>query len=74
MDARQTRQPGDLILDRYMPDATPEEREVARENLKRLARLMLRVEVRKAREWYEQQIRASGDPEVDSEVRACPPP
>ena len=30
-------QPGDLILDRYMADASVEEREEARENLRKLA-------------------------------------
>ena len=39
-------QPGDTILDRYMPDATPEEREAARENLKEFAELILRFCIR----------------------------
>ena len=52
--------PGDLILNRYMPDATEQEREEARENLKQLARVLMRIEARLAREWYENQIRESG--------------
>ncbi len=40
------RQPGDLILDRYMPNATPEERETARENLRRYAASIYRFCVR----------------------------
>lgn len=35
--------PGDIILDRYLPSATEEEREHARENLRRLAKYLLRV-------------------------------
>jgi hypothetical protein len=37
------KRPGDLILDRYMAHASVEEREAARENLRRLARLIIRV-------------------------------
>lgn len=42
--------PGDAIINRYMPNATPEEKEAARENLKKLARFILRVEERRFRE------------------------
>ena len=35
------RRPGDLILDKYMPDATPIEREEARFNLRQLALLII---------------------------------
>jgi len=58
---------GDLIINRYMPNATEEERKDARENLRRFARVLLRIEERLAREWYEKQIRESGDVKVDSE-------
>ena len=37
------RQPGDIILDRYMPDATPEEQDDARENLYAFAAVILRI-------------------------------
>ena len=40
------RRPGDLILDRYMPNAAPEERERAHERLRRLALLVARVRER----------------------------
>ena len=40
------RQPGDIILDRYMPNASLEKREAARERLKRLAALIVRVHKR----------------------------
>ena len=36
-------QPGDLILDRYLPDATPEKREEAREVLREHALLLIRI-------------------------------
>lgn len=40
------RQPGDLILDRYMPQATAEEREAARTNLRTLLATLMRIEER----------------------------
>lgn len=49
-DADHTRQPGDLILDRYMPDAKLEEREQARDNLYSFAAVILRICTRIARE------------------------
>jgi len=52
------RRPGDLILDRYMPGATDEEREAARENLRTYASVVLRIATRLATEEYEQAIRA----------------
>lgn len=70
---QQEHRPGDLILKKYMPNATEDEREEARENLRRLARVLLRIEERMAREWYEKQIRASGGSEVDSERGTSPP-
>jgi hypothetical protein len=66
------RRPADAILDRHMPDASAEEREKARESLRRLARFLLRVDDRHFREWCEQQIRASGGGEVDSESNLPP--
>jgi hypothetical protein len=50
--------PGDLILNRYMLDATEEEREDARENLRAYAMVILRIATRLATEEYEQEIRA----------------
>ena len=57
--------PGDLILNRYVPNATEAEREEARENLKQLARVLMRIEARLAREWREKQTRESGGHAVD---------
>lgn len=46
--------PGDVFLNRYMPDTTEEEREAARENLKNFAAVMLRVFTRMAKEDQDQ--------------------
>jgi hypothetical protein len=35
--------PGDHILNRYVPNASPEEREEARESLEQLAQLFIRA-------------------------------
>jgi hypothetical protein len=37
------RRPGDLIIDRYVKDCSPEEREDARENLRAYARVLARI-------------------------------
>jgi len=50
--------PGDLILNRYMLNATEEEREEARENLRAYATVIMRIATRLATEEYEQEIRA----------------
>ena len=42
--------PGDLILNRYMPDATEEEREAARENLREYAVIVVAIAKRLAKE------------------------
>jgi len=60
------RHPGDAFLDRHIPCATEEERNHARENLHRLAKVILRIEERLAREWHQEQIRKSGDGAVES--------
>jgi hypothetical protein len=44
------REPGDVILDRAMPNASAEEREVARENLYAFAAALLRIYTRIADE------------------------
>jgi len=38
--------PGWLFIDRYMPNVTPEEQEAAYENLRSLAKLLLRIDDR----------------------------
>ncbi len=54
----------DLIIDRYMPHATPEELEAARENLNQFAAVMLRVFTRMAREDHERAIRTLAKPDL----------
>ncbi len=38
--------PGWLFIDRYMPNATPEEQEAAYENLRSLVQLLLQIDER----------------------------
>ena len=64
--------PGDIIIDRYLPDGAGEERENARENLRRLARLLIRVHERLARDNPQATIRAIGDPALESESPPTP--
>ena len=44
-----------------MPNAGVEEREAARDNLHKLAQVLMRIEDRVAREWYAQEIRKDGE-------------
>ncbi|HEV2560735.1 MAG TPA: hypothetical protein VGT78_01215 [Rhizomicrobium sp.] len=50
MDQRAKPEPGDYILDRYMPNASPAEREAARANLYAFAAAILRTCTRIAQE------------------------
>jgi len=50
MAGTEQRRPGDIILDNAMPNATHEEREVARENLYAFAAAILRICTRLAEE------------------------
>jgi hypothetical protein len=45
-----SQRPGDLILNRYMPNATEEEREAARENLREYATVVVGIAKRLVRE------------------------
>ena len=55
-------QPGDLILDRYMPHATEVEREAARENLRQYAEIILRIAKRLAKKDMEREKRKFDSP------------
>jgi hypothetical protein len=68
-----THRPGDIILNKYMPNASHEERELARESLKRLARLLLRVHERLAVDNSHTAIRAVTDSGLKSELPATTP-
>jgi hypothetical protein len=67
MPDKNARKPGDYILDRYLPHASAETREESRENLRRLARLLIRVHTRLARDNPQGKIRGNDGDEVDSE-------
>jgi hypothetical protein len=58
MSTQHKPRPGDLILNRYMLNATEAEREESRENLRAYATVILRIATRLATEEYEQEIRA----------------
>ena len=57
------------IVNRYMLEASAEDREQALLSLKRLARVLIRIEDRHARAWYAQRIRDSGAAAVESEMQ-----
>jgi hypothetical protein len=67
MEFPRAKRPGDVFLDRYMSNASVEEREAARENLRRFARLILRICTRIAEEEHEARIRAQADADVVSD-------
>ena len=62
-------QAGDAIIDRYMPSASKAKREAARENLKSLASVILRISTREYYERLEAQKKSSsfceGTPTTD---------
>lgn len=51
--AKQKSRPGQLFIDRYMPDASEEEREAAYENLRGLITILVEIDDRLAREHRE---------------------
>jgi hypothetical protein len=53
------RRPGDRILDRYCPNLTPEERELAHQRLRNLARVLIRIAKRQAEEALQADSRES---------------
>lgn len=63
-----SRQAGDKFLDHYLPNNSIDEREAARENLRRLARLIIRVHERGARDVVDRTIRPKEIGTVDSKV------
>lgn len=66
------RRPGDFILDRYMPNATVEEREIARENLHAFAVVVVGIARRLALEERKQAIRGRTDITVELPERHPP--
>lgn len=50
MDTQTERRPGDHILDHYVPHLNDADREIARERLQGLAKIMLDIAIRKVEE------------------------
>lgn len=58
--------PGDVFLDRYMPNASDKEREEARQNLYDFFAVLLRIATRRANEDHDNAIRANKGQAVES--------
>jgi ribosome recycling factor len=71
MTEHRDHQPGDIILDRYLPDATPEEREAARAQLHAFVAWQLRIVIRQIRS---EQADSAARQERDTLDSADPPP
>jgi hypothetical protein len=69
MNDPKPRRPGDLILDHYMPNATEEQREEARSNLKAYVAAVIGIRQRLDREAGDKEIRAKADVDVESEAQ-----
>lgn len=54
--------PADRLINRYMPNATAEEREAAQYSLQHLARILMRIEDRLAKEWWDTTGKALHEP------------
>jgi hypothetical protein len=61
----ESRKPGDAILDRYMPNASYEEREAARASLYRFVGILVRIALRELAK--EDAIRANSEAGVKSD-------
>ena len=53
--------PEDIFIDRYMPGATPEQRKEASENMRALIAVLLRINLRLAREECDSRESDSSD-------------
>jgi hypothetical protein len=73
-DPRVEKRPGEMLLDRYMPNASEAERAQAYENLRGLIVILVEIDRRLAREHREREIRANRSPELDSDYRPNPRP
>lgn len=70
MTSTHKRRPGDQILDRYLPDVTGAERELARERLDGLVKLLIRI----ARRKVDEDMHSIDSRESDSSDRIQPNP
>lgn len=65
---KQSRRPGDQIIDRFLPDISPEERELAHERLRAMVHVVLRIGRRLAGE-----AKARADSTHDGQSGRIPP-
>ena len=72
METSPDHRPGDHILDRYVPHLSGADRELARERLQGLAKLLLRIAMREVRE--EMQAADSRDSDSRRIISSTPPP
>ena len=72
METSPDHRPGDHILDRYVPHLSGADRELARERLQGLAKLLLRIAMREVRE--EMQAADSRDSDSKRIIYSTPPP
>lgn len=70
MEPTYKRRPGDRILDRYTPDLTGADRELAHDRLGRLVKLLIKI----ARRKVDEDMHISDSRESDSEGRIQPSP
>jgi len=61
MTQHRDHQPGDIILDHYLPNATPEEREEARAHLRAFVEWQMRIIMRQLREETDSHARQERD-------------
>jgi hypothetical protein len=67
------RRPGDIFLERYVPNASHEKREEARQNLRNVVAALLRIAMRCADEDYAAAIRMKTDGAVQFDGGPIPP-
>ena len=72
METSPDHRPGDHILDRYVPHLSGADRELARERLQGVARLLLRIAMREVRE--KMQAADSRDSDSKRIISSTPPP
>ena len=64
--------PGDVILNRYMPNASEADREEARANLYAFVAVLVRIAKRRTDEEIEREIRVKAEGKVESEPSNIP--
>ena len=72
MERAENHRPGDIILNRYLPDATEREREEARGNLYEFVDALYRIALRIAQEEHDTVIRAKKESPVSLDGTSSP--